>query len=142
MAQVAEVKLRRLYDAIENGVADLSDPDGEEPHCELKAIRDQARVGAERAQDAIVRPADADGLRTVDTVEITFACLPSASKATRKTFASWRRKAYCRARCATKVGSTTRACRVKKSGYPGAGFAAPGPCGPTGALGMIPEGLA
>jgi hypothetical protein len=26
-------KLRRLYDAIENGVADLSDPDGEGPHC-------------------------------------------------------------------------------------------------------------
>jgi len=38
------LKLKRLYDAIENGVTDLS---------ELKAIRDQARADTERAESAI-----------------------------------------------------------------------------------------
>ena len=40
------LKLKRLYDAIENGVTDLS---------ELKAIRDQARADTERAEGAIER---------------------------------------------------------------------------------------
>jgi site-specific DNA recombinase len=44
-----------LYDAIENGVADLSDPMLKERVGELKAIRDQARADAERAQEAIER---------------------------------------------------------------------------------------
>ena len=51
----AEAKLKRLYDAIENGVADLSDPMLKERGDELKATRDQARLDAERAEDAIDR---------------------------------------------------------------------------------------
>jgi site-specific DNA recombinase len=44
-----------LYDAIENGVADLSDPMLKDRIGELKATRDQARLDAERAEDAIER---------------------------------------------------------------------------------------
>src|SRR6266487_3234418 len=51
----ADAKLKRLYDAIENGVADLSDPMLKDRIAELKAIRDQARTDAERAEDAIER---------------------------------------------------------------------------------------
>ncbi|HEY8128956.1 MAG TPA: recombinase family protein, partial [Hyphomicrobium sp.] len=40
----ADAKLRRLYDAIENGVADLSDPMLRDRIGELKATRDQARL--------------------------------------------------------------------------------------------------
>jgi site-specific DNA recombinase len=54
-ASEADAKLKRLYDAIENGVADLSDPMLEDRVAELKAIRDQARADAERAQEAIER---------------------------------------------------------------------------------------
>ena len=54
-ASEADAKLKRLYDAIENGVADLSDPMLKERIAELKAIRDQARTDAERAEDAIER---------------------------------------------------------------------------------------
>jgi site-specific DNA recombinase len=54
-AAEAEAKLKRLYDAIENGVADLSDPMLKERVAELKAIREQARADAERAQEAIER---------------------------------------------------------------------------------------
>ena len=42
-------------DAPENGVSDLSDPMLKDRIAELKAIRDQARVDAERAEDAIER---------------------------------------------------------------------------------------
>ena len=54
-AAEADAKLRRLYDAIENGVADLADPMLKDRVAELKAIRDQARADAERAEDAIKR---------------------------------------------------------------------------------------
>ena len=54
-ASEGDAKLKRLYDAIENGVADLSDPMLKDRIVELKAIRDQARADAERAQDAIKR---------------------------------------------------------------------------------------
>jgi site-specific DNA recombinase len=54
-AAEAEAKLKRLYDAIENGVADLSDPMLKDRIAELKAVRDQARTDAERAQEAIER---------------------------------------------------------------------------------------
>src|SRR5271169_5296919 len=54
-AAEADAKLKRLYDAIENGVADLSDPMLKERIGELKATRDQARLDAERAEDAIDR---------------------------------------------------------------------------------------
>jgi site-specific DNA recombinase len=54
-AAEVDAKLKRLYDAIENGVADLSDPMLKDRIAELKAIRDQARADAERAEDAFER---------------------------------------------------------------------------------------
>ncbi|MCU0945951.1 MAG: hypothetical protein MUF65_11360, partial [Rubritepida sp.] len=49
-ASETEARLKRLYDAIEAGVADLADPALKERIDGLKAIRDQARVDAGRAQ--------------------------------------------------------------------------------------------
>ena len=54
-ATEADAKLKRLYDAIENGVTDLSDLMLKDRVTELKAIRDQARADAERAEGAIDR---------------------------------------------------------------------------------------
>jgi site-specific DNA recombinase len=54
-ASEADAKLKRLYDAIENGIADLADPMLKDRVAELKAIRDQARADAERVEDAIDR---------------------------------------------------------------------------------------
>ncbi len=54
-AAEADTKLKRLYDAIESGIADLSDPMLKDRIGELKATRDQARLDAERAEDAIDR---------------------------------------------------------------------------------------
>ncbi|UPK03944.1 recombinase family protein [Bradyrhizobium sp. 170] len=54
-ASEAEAKLKRLYDAIENGVADVSDPLLKERVTELKSVRDQARTDAERAEGALDR---------------------------------------------------------------------------------------
>jgi site-specific DNA recombinase len=54
-AAEVDAKLRRLYDAIENGVADLSDHMLKDRIGELKTTRDQARLDAERAEDAIER---------------------------------------------------------------------------------------
>ncbi|WP_369720370.1 hypothetical protein AB8Z38_24760 [Bradyrhizobium sp. LLZ17] len=54
-ASEADAKLKRLYDAIENGIADVSDPMFKERVTELKAIRDQARAHAERAEGALDR---------------------------------------------------------------------------------------
>jgi site-specific DNA recombinase len=55
--RVSEVdaKLKRLYDAIENGVADLADPMLKDRVAELKAIRDQADADAERAEGTLER---------------------------------------------------------------------------------------
>jgi hypothetical protein len=54
-ATEAEAKLKRLYDAIENGVTDLSDLMLKDRIAELKTIRDQARADTERAEGAIER---------------------------------------------------------------------------------------
>lgn len=54
-AAEAEAKLKRLYDAIENGIADVSDPMLKDRVTELKAVRDQARADAERAEGALDR---------------------------------------------------------------------------------------
>ena len=54
-ASEADAELKRLYDAIENGVADLTDPMLKDRIAELKVIRDQARADANRAEDAIER---------------------------------------------------------------------------------------
>ena len=49
-ATESELRLKRLYDAIEAGVADLDDPALKDRIDGLKAIRDQAKADAERAQ--------------------------------------------------------------------------------------------
>ncbi|WP_316173156.1 hypothetical protein [Bradyrhizobium sp. SZCCHNRI2049] len=41
-AAEAEARLKRLYDAIESGVAELTDPSLKDRIAELKAMRDQA----------------------------------------------------------------------------------------------------
>lgn len=46
----SELRLKRLYDAIEAGITDLDDPALKDRIDGLKAIRDQARADAERAQ--------------------------------------------------------------------------------------------
>jgi len=54
-ATEAEAKLNRLYEAIENGVADTADPALKARLAELAAIRDQAQADAARAASAIER---------------------------------------------------------------------------------------
>ena len=49
-AAESELRLKRLYDAIEAGIADLDDPALKDRIDGLKAIRDQAKADAERAQ--------------------------------------------------------------------------------------------
>src|SRR5271154_577016 len=49
-AAETDLRLKRLYDAIESGVADLDDPALKERIAGLKAIRDQAQADADRAQ--------------------------------------------------------------------------------------------
>jgi site-specific DNA recombinase len=49
-AAETELRLKRLYDAIESGVADLEDPALKERIVSLKAIRDQAQADSDRAQ--------------------------------------------------------------------------------------------
>src|SRR5437899_5484027 len=66
-AAEAEAKLKRLYDAIENGIADVSDPLLKERVTELKAIRDQARADAERAEGALDRAGPSITLRALKT---------------------------------------------------------------------------
>jgi len=53
----ADAKLKRLYDAIEAGVADLTDPTLKSRLAELVAVRDQARADAERSEAALGRAA-------------------------------------------------------------------------------------
>src|SRR5579883_828943 len=54
-ASDVDAKLKRLYAAIESGVADLADPALKDRIAELKAIRDQAQADAERAAGALDR---------------------------------------------------------------------------------------
>ena len=54
-AAEADAKLKPLYDAIENGIADVSDPMLKQRVTELRTIRDQAGADAERAEGALNR---------------------------------------------------------------------------------------
>ena len=47
-ATEADLRLKRLFDAIENGIADVNDSDLKERIATLKATRDQAKADAER----------------------------------------------------------------------------------------------
>lgn len=51
----AEAKLKRLHEAIENGVINAADPSLKDRIAELSAIRDQAHADAERAAAALER---------------------------------------------------------------------------------------
>jgi site-specific DNA recombinase len=108
-ASEADAKLKRLYDAIENGVADLTDPMLKDRIAELKAIRDQARADAERAEDAIERLGPTITPQTLKTFarharkrmrtesggyRRDHLRAPAASKWTGKRFASWGPRAY------------------------------------------------
>ena len=55
-ATESESRLKRLYDAIEAGVADLDDPALKERIAGLKVLRDQARADADRAQAMLESP--------------------------------------------------------------------------------------
>ena len=52
-AAEADARLKRLYDAIENGVADIEDELLKERIAELRALKSQAQVDAERATVAL-----------------------------------------------------------------------------------------
>ena len=111
-AAEADAKLKRLYDAIENGVADLSDPMLKDRVAELKAVRDQARADAaprvrpngsgrpsrrRRSKRLPDRPASASERNPTTTVVTISARLPNASRTTRARFESWDRRANCSA---------------------------------------------
>jgi site-specific DNA recombinase len=96
--------------SIENGVADLSNPMLKDRIGELKATRDQARLDAERSQDAIERAGPTITPLALKTFAATarkrmrtdsggyrrdhLRALPSGSKSIRKNCASSGRKAY------------------------------------------------
>lgn len=56
-AAETEAKLKRLYEAIENGVVDMADPSLKDRIAELTAVRDQAQADAERATSGRVESA-------------------------------------------------------------------------------------
>ena len=108
-AAEADAKLKRLYEAIENGVADLSDPRLKDRVAELTAIRDQSRIDADRAAAEIERagptltPAGAQqrspgrpasGCATPRAATAATICARSlsGSRSTSRKFASWARK--------------------------------------------------
>ena len=68
-AAEAEAKLKCLYDAIEAGVADLSDPMLKDRIAELTTIRDKARADADRAEATVERL----GTTVTPSMLITFA---------------------------------------------------------------------
>jgi len=59
----ADLCLKRLYDAIETGVADLGDPGLKERVAGLKAIRDQAQADTIRAQAVLESAAQQPSLQ-------------------------------------------------------------------------------
>jgi hypothetical protein len=108
-AAETEQRLKRLYDAIESGIADLDDPALKDRIAGLKAIRDQARTEAERAQATL----DGSGHQTITpdmvrefasiaasacaspaaaTASTTSAPSPSGSKSRIKKSVSWDQK--------------------------------------------------
>ena len=110
-AAETDLRLKRLYDAIEAGVTDLHDPDLKERVTSLKAIRDQAQADAERA----VAMLESSGQQTItpqmvqkfartarERIRIESGSYrrdhlraPSASRSRTAKSASWDRKAIC-----------------------------------------------
>ena len=112
-ATESESRLKRLYDAIEAGVADLDDPALKERIAGLKVLRDQARADADRAQAMLespghsaLSPAMIEGFARRARERIRgheggyragSHCAPwrSASRLRTTQFASWDRKRSC-----------------------------------------------
>jgi Recombinase zinc beta ribbon domain len=99
-AAAADAKLKRLYNAIENGVANLADPMLKGRVAELKAIRDQAHADAERAEGAMERRGPTI---TPPVTENVCQAGPQAHadrgrRLPPRLLASWGRKANCFAR--------------------------------------------
>lgn len=109
----SELRLKRLYDAIEAGIADLDDPALKDRIDGLKAIRDQAKADADRAQAMLQnsgqKAVTPQMLRTFATtarqrisgwmaaaIAATIcAHSPSGSRSPRARFVSWDRSPGC-----------------------------------------------
>ncbi len=111
-AAETELRLKRLYDAIESGVANLDDPALKERIAALKAIRDQAQAtptAPRRLRKAWANrrsrrpwsrsspgpPASASGSTAAAIAANTFAPWRSGWRLRKKKFASWDRRAIC-----------------------------------------------
>ncbi|WP_255613688.1 recombinase family protein [Pseudogemmobacter faecipullorum] len=111
-ATESELRLKRLYDAVEGGVADLDDPALKERIVGLKVIRDQARADADRAQALLdspghsaISPAMIEKFATIARERIRgreggyrrdfCARSHSASRSLTTRFASWDRRQNC-----------------------------------------------
>ena len=68
-ATETDLRLKRLYDAIENGIADVNDSDLKERIATLKATRDQAKADAERCE-SLARRCGPKGRRTRHAGEV------------------------------------------------------------------------
>lgn len=108
----SELRLQRLYDVIEAGIADLDDPALKDRIDGLKAIRDQAKADAERAQ-AMLQNSEQKavtpqilrklattarqriGWKAAAIVATTFARSRNASRSRRARFVSWDRSPGC-----------------------------------------------
>ncbi len=112
-ATEADLRLKRLYDAIETGVADLNDPGLKERIAGLKAIRDQSQADAMRAQAVLdsaaqqthhhsdahassqPRPASGCGSRAAAIAATICVPWPSGSRLPTARSASWDQRAIC-----------------------------------------------
>lgn len=81
----AESKLTRLFEAIENGLAELNDPEPKGRIAGLKRIRDAARAGVERAEAR-----DTNGAEITPEALVQFVRL--AKKGLRRDGGSFREK--------------------------------------------------
>ncbi|MBV9985705.1 hypothetical protein [Bradyrhizobium sp.] len=66
-AAEAEAKFKRLYDAIENGFADVFDPLLKERATELQSIQDHGRADTERARERSIGRGRAKSLHSLET---------------------------------------------------------------------------
>ncbi|MGR7996624.1 hypothetical protein [Xanthobacter sp. ZOL 2024] len=124
-ATESESRLKRLYDAIEAGVADLGDPALKERIAGLKVIRDQARTDADRARALLESPghsalspamiegshaARGSGFIAARAAIGGIICAPrrSASRLQTMQSASWDRKRSCSGRRLLLKGNNPR----------------------------------
>jgi hypothetical protein len=102
-ATETDAKLKRLYDAIENGVADLSDPVNLRPRATRPALTQSGprmrlngpgrRFRHRLSRRLLEQPARVCGPTAAATAAMTFARSPKGSKSICNNCASWVRKA-------------------------------------------------